>query len=363
MVTSPLPNNITDSTPRQTVHANYHNTLAEFSAGPAFYNIQGYGADPTDAALSTQAIDDALGAAGTAGGGIVFAPQGIYQTAGGHVVPAGVAVMGVGSWGTRFNHTGNNRLFTAGPEVTDIFRQRRFQGFRINGNAGASAGGILIQNVYHPLVMDVLSNGYAAGTDFELQNTDTYWTEGATFIHCHSRGSLKGWRFNVSGGTTSFAETRLIACTVVLQVANSVGLDLDGCYMYASDIQLKGNMEISSGTFIKLSNGANLHRSNRYATYIEGTVGTNLSVPAATIMEGTGFASHEAGITNSIAGTARFGVFDDEFAFRTSHLALKDAISPPAALVESATLYVDAADRTVKVKFADGVVVNIAAHP
>jgi len=68
-------------------------------ASSRFYNVKDYGAagNPLDAnptADDTNAIQSALNAAGSAGGGTVYMPAGIYKVAGHLIVPAGVELRG-----------------------------------------------------------------------------------------------------------------------------------------------------------------------------------------------------------------------------------------------------------------------------
>lgn len=64
-------------------YAGYHRGEAEppVVAGPIFNAVSGYGADPSGASDSTAAIQAAINAAGTAGGGVVWLPAGTYKVA------------------------------------------------------------------------------------------------------------------------------------------------------------------------------------------------------------------------------------------------------------------------------------------
>jgi Pectate lyase superfamily protein len=55
-----------------------------------------FGADPTGAADSAAAIQDALNAAST--GQVVYVPQGTYQVSAPLVIPAGVVLLGASGW-------------------------------------------------------------------------------------------------------------------------------------------------------------------------------------------------------------------------------------------------------------------------
>lgn len=70
-------------------YAGYHRGEAEppIVAGPIHNAVTGYGADPTGATDSTAAIQAAINAAGTAGGGVVLLPAGTYK-----VAPIGASV-------------------------------------------------------------------------------------------------------------------------------------------------------------------------------------------------------------------------------------------------------------------------------
>lgn len=89
-------------------YAGYRNGEAEIPDSPpgATYNVLDYGADPSGSADSNAAIQAAVQAAGTAGGGIVYLPAGLYRCDDLITVNAsGVVIRGAGPDLTRIYFT------------------------------------------------------------------------------------------------------------------------------------------------------------------------------------------------------------------------------------------------------------------
>lgn len=68
-----------------TSHPNHHNNIADsiialskVIVGPTVYNVKGYGAAGDGTTADTSAIQSAINAANSAGGGVVFFPEGTY---------------------------------------------------------------------------------------------------------------------------------------------------------------------------------------------------------------------------------------------------------------------------------------------
>jgi hypothetical protein len=78
-----------------------------FKSGRPWFDVIAFGADPTDTADSTSAFQDAINAAYSAGGGIVFVPSGSYFVQGGITLKGNVSLLGanMGSVGLQAFHT------------------------------------------------------------------------------------------------------------------------------------------------------------------------------------------------------------------------------------------------------------------
>jgi hypothetical protein len=287
-----------------------------YDKGGAVYHVLAPGYyDSTAGTDLTAAINAALTAA-TASRGVVRLPDGwSWTTTGGHVIPAGVTIEGGGSYATRLTHTGNNVCFTATETgTTNLFAQRQFRGFWLEGNAGASAVGFLIGGFYRPIVDNVFVNGYSAGRAFDFYNgaADTF-TEGIHLTNVHVRGTKYPYRFRqaAASGNESFAELRFGGCNISLDVANGIGIDVpdSGTYIYGGHWDIKGNVDATGCTIVNVAAGA-LVQENTYSLYFEATQ----AVTRAAIGSGGAFWGHgvfKVGPTNLVsdsgAGGAWFG--------------------------------------------------------
>jgi len=120
--------------------------LAETVTG--WYNIvTGYGADPTGVTACHTEIQAAIDAANAAGGGIVFAPTGIYKITSGLVVSAGVQLLGQG-YTTSVAEQG----------ATTFVKDGNFTGITISGNY-AGVDNITVDGATGNLGVGIVLNG------------------------------------------------------------------------------------------------------------------------------------------------------------------------------------------------------------
>ena len=87
-------------------------TPAAAAGTPDWINVTSYGADPTGASDSTSAFENAIAAAASAGGGVVYIPAGTYKissTLTCTTVP--VYFVGDGAWATIISFTGTGDCF------------------------------------------------------------------------------------------------------------------------------------------------------------------------------------------------------------------------------------------------------------
>jgi hypothetical protein len=179
-----------------------------------------YGADKTGAADATAAIQAAINACQTAGGGTVYLPIGTYKIAS----TSGVIVSKPGC-----NFIGNSRMGTiisavnGGPGVTIQMNPfvstgaGRYGDFTIVGTSAGTIG-LLTGSVVGGTFENILVYGYTAsgGIGIDLQNRLDYspttggtWTERNVFLNVQSGGvtaatnNTKGWNFEVIGGGSS----------------------------------------------------------------------------------------------------------------------------------------------------------------
>ena len=144
-----------------TVDKVYGQGFAGFGNG--WVNVVNYGADGTGVADSTAAIIDAMEAASTIGGGVVYLPAGTYRitsTITNATAPDFIGFVGDDPWSTVIDASG---LTTDALVFTDIPSGSRFENFRVEGpgqNAAVTSSGIRfllssLNNVYGQVMTNV----------------------------------------------------------------------------------------------------------------------------------------------------------------------------------------------------------------
>lgn len=120
-----------------------------------WYNIIGYGADPTGASDSTDAIQSAISDCSSSGGGIVYMPTGTYKvdsTISADLANAAVYVVGEGNWATFIYYYGGGdcfRLYSSYDYESRTAYGSGIRGLTIDGtNASGSANGLHVGDLF-----------------------------------------------------------------------------------------------------------------------------------------------------------------------------------------------------------------------
>lgn len=286
------------------------NVIRQMLAGYLWYNLAAYGDLSTGTGFGN-AIDAAFTAIAASGKpSILEIPphpeaDGLWtDSVGNHIAPLNVTIRGPGSEACVIHHTANNTWMTAVGAEADLLTVRwQFRGFTLRGNAGNSQRALVIGNTYRNKCEDVVFEGYSLTWAVELVNS-VQWTEGMLFIECHWRGNLKNVILVQSGtGTNSWAELRFLACNMVLNVANSIGVDVQhsGADLYGGIWDIKFNTEEDNSTCIKLASNVRMHDVHltlmaELLVGVTGAVGWSLGSGAS--VEATGYANF-VGHTNT----------------------------------------------------------------
>lgn len=156
--------------------AGYRRGEAAIPSPPAsIYNVANFGADPSGAADSTVAIQQAIDAAAAAGGGVVYLPAGVFK-----VSPQGTNTyaLRIASNGIVLRGAGRNRTFL----FNDSFTMRSKQIIRVDGS-GSSWSTIPASSPQPVITSDLLSPttsipvasvaGFAVGDWIMLRATAT----------------------------------------------------------------------------------------------------------------------------------------------------------------------------------------------
>ena len=127
------------------------------SAAYSDFNVIGYGADPTGVADSTVAIQAAATAAGAAGGGRVFMPQGNYSVDATITLPEGVSLVGA-NWNSTNLKTTSAFGTSSSPVIALSKSNNELRDFKISAANAATPGctGILLESGTANLVIDTI---------------------------------------------------------------------------------------------------------------------------------------------------------------------------------------------------------------
>ncbi len=272
---------------------NAHLADASQHTGESVANVKAFGAKGNSSTDDTSAFNSAI-ASLTGGTGVLYMPPGRYVISSTIRVPMNVQVIGAGSGATEILHTGNSPLFVNTAFQWEAMRQRAFRRFKILGNAGTSAKGIVLSESTGAAFDDLFIMNYTNGIGIHVVNRNNGggWTEGTRFFGVHIRGCARQVFLERTTGTESFSDTRFYHTTLVCTEDNQVGLEIgNNIVLYDGTLDLKIHLEGNSTTALKI--GANcVIRGNLYNVGVEspgsGTGMKILQIPDGSELTGTG---------------------------------------------------------------------------
>lgn len=203
--------------------------------GSLILNVKDYGANGTGGDDSVAIATAISAAAGMTYGSTVYFPPGYYKTAGGHILPPNVSVMGAGMHAVTIEHTGLNTFcFQIGPSPVQGSPApdytNKISDFKLLGQLGSNSAtqiGIYIfncifynlENIYVKFCEDSFRfDGGVGGSD----PTDTFAGLGYA-MNLHSVNSLIGYHF-----MNWITDTTLIHCYAYGSGTGSKGYYLEG---------------------------------------------------------------------------------------------------------------------------------------
>lgn len=227
--------------------------------GVMWFNVvSNYGADPTGAADSHSAIQSAISAAITAGGGVVYLPKGTYKvntTLTASVANTPVYIVGDGLWATTLMFYGTGDCLRV--VDTTLYTSRTGGGGGVlgltidgtNHTSTAAAGLHMGDIVYYKLDVGVQNFYATSDIGVHLDNAN-YWTEQ---LHgdVYATNCTSHVVFDVASagttGTGSFARLNL-NCTIdqIGPSFNGVVLQ-NGAFIYDGALAIRGNFSAQSG--------------------------------------------------------------------------------------------------------------------
>lgn len=264
------------------------------------YQAAGDGSTP-----DTAAINNALAAAGAAGGGVVVGEIGrTYATLGGHAIPKNVWVANA-----TFKHTGNNSCFTYDGQgaVTawsdDDNPRTGVDRVRIIGNSGAAAAGLEVRNVEHYVIRDSLIGGsggvgYTAGVGI-LFNNSKFWVESVDMTNVTVSGCLRCLGYLATAHVASMEYHRYRHVSLSPYSTSGIGMDVGMLGVANPNIGTFTVTIASPGVFTKTAHGFQAGALVRFSTTgalpTGLTAGTNYYVIAAGLTANTFQVSTTAG--------------------------------------------------------------------
>ena len=271
-----------------------------------WFDVRDYGATGNGTTDDTAAFNNAVSATG--GKGVLYMPPGQYRISSTITVPMNVQVIGAGSQATEILHTGNNPLFVNTQFQSEAMRQRAFRRFKILGNAGARAEGIVVANSWGAAFDDLFIMNYTNGIGVHLVN-EGYWTEGTRFFGVHVRGCAKQVYLERTTGHESFSDTRFYHTCLVCTGAGQVGLEIgNNIVLYDGTLDLKIHLEANNTVALKVGTNV-VMRGNTYNVGVESPgsgVGMKiLQIPNGSELTGTG------AIMMPLGGVASWDIADN----------------------------------------------------
>ena len=178
------------------------NSLRSMTDNLGVYNVKHYGAKGDGTTNDAAAINAAITAANTAGGGTVFLPPGVYIVnktinAAGVLVKSNVRVVGSGRDATTIrsaNAQGDMHVLIVADATNAEVRDLTVDGNRA-GSGGAGGHGVSIGNSSKIRIVDVRSvNGQHYGVGMQSGTMDDIWIDGVLVEDCGGDGiDIKDW--------------------------------------------------------------------------------------------------------------------------------------------------------------------------
>jgi hypothetical protein len=284
---------------------NAHFADASQHTGESVANVKAFGAKGNGSTDDTSTFNSAI-ASLTGGTGVLYMPPGRYLISSTIDLPDNCQVIGAGSGATEIIHTSNNALFVNQSSVLRL-EQRAFRRFKIIGNSGAGAKGILVSNSWGIAFDDLLISGYTGGIGIHLLNAPL-WTEGARFFGVMVRGCARQVVLERTTGTDSFSDTRFYHTTLVCEDVGQIGLDIgDDILLYDSTLDLKIHLEADNTIAVRVGTNCQITGNHYNITMESPASGTGmkvLKIPAYSEITGTG------AILNPLGGAATWDIDD-----------------------------------------------------
>ena len=222
---------------------------------PDWINVTSYGADPTGASDSTSAFENAIAAAASAGGGVVYIPGGTYtisSTLTCTTVP--VYFVGDGAWATIISFAGTGDCFRIYDSSTYGGRKKfggGVVGLTIDGTkAGAGSAGLHVGDLLQYELDLTVQNFSGAGSIGVHLDNNYYWTE-QLFGRIYAQYCTSHVVFDWTTSTSTTSSGSFERCDLDIYVnQDSAKFDgvvfQNGAFVTNGSLKIRGNFGASS---------------------------------------------------------------------------------------------------------------------
>ena len=220
--------------------------------GEVVYDVKAYGAIGNDTADDTTAIQNAINAASTAGGGIVFFPAGTYKISSALQLQSFVSLVGVSSGsvnqGSTIHQTSTTTHGLNGINTTDSMQGVTIERLRVVGPNSGSGHGIYLQNTgsggtYPPFCYFALRDVYITAFGGYGFNAESLIV--STFDRVIAESNGNGFFFNgATHGNWTMVNTSISLSNCYANGNTTIGYNLD----HSTYITLQACAADSNGT-------------------------------------------------------------------------------------------------------------------
>jgi len=219
------------------------------TATPDWINVASstYGADPTGVNDSTTPFKNAIAAAATAGGGVVYIPAGTYKITGTltcTTVP--VYFVGDGAWATIIEFSGTGDCFRIYDSSTYGSRKKfagGIVGITIDGaGAGAGSSGVHVGDLLQYELDLTVQNFYGTGSIGVHLDNNFYWTE-QLFGRIYAQNCTSHVVFDWTSSTSSTSSGSFERCDLDIYV-DQVNAKFDGVVFQNGAFITNGSLKI-----------------------------------------------------------------------------------------------------------------------
>jgi hypothetical protein len=294
---------------------------------PDWVNVTTYGADPTGAADSTTAFENAISAVATAGGGVIYLPAGTYtisSTLTCTTVPA--YFVGDGAWATTISFAGTGDCFRVYDGSTYGSRKKfggGFVGITIDGTkAGAGSAGLHVGDLLQYELDLTVQNFSGAGSIGVHLDNNYYWTE-QLYGRIYAQYCTSHVVFDWTSSTSSTSSGSFERCDLDIYVnQDSAKFDgvvfQNGAFVTNGSLKIRGNFGASSSPVgsaaLRLTGYQSVNGYTSYSGLVSSTIDIGVecasgAYPTQTIAFGAAGNS-----ISSCCGTLNFGAAGNTFA-------------------------------------------------